>query len=175
MTLRLRLTALVCRLVPRLRISLTHARIGAGAAVILIAVIAGVLFIGNPSGPLGRIEPMPPATGTVTRIPILGPGHRYLFFPVSGRVSVGVKYRYSLPTHCGIDYPTGPDFDGSFWDAVDPAQRNKLTTPPPGFASPQDEGYMVLRSAKAAEFHSSRGATARYTRRNAALVAGLCA
>jgi hypothetical protein len=166
--------AIVPRLVPHLRISRPHARIGAAAAIILVAVTAGVLFIGNPSGPLGRIEPMPPATGTVTRIPILGPGHRFLFFPGSGRVSVGVKYRYSLPTHCGIDYPTGPDFDGSFWDSVDPAQLRKLTTPPPGFAGPQDEGYMVLLSADTAEFHGSRGATARYMRRNGALVAGLC-
>jgi hypothetical protein len=166
--------AIVPRLVPRLRISRPHARIGAAAALILVAVTASVLFIGNPSGPLGRIEPMPPATGTVTRIPILGPGHQFLFFPGSGRVSVGVKYRYSLPTHCGIDYPTGPDFDGSFWDSVDPAQRHKLTNPPPGFAGPQDEGFMVLLSADTAEFHGSRGAAARYTRRNGALVAGLC-
>ena len=153
---------------------LPHARVGAAAAGILLAVIAGVLFIRNPSGPLGRIEPLPPATGTVTQIPILGPGHRFLYLPVSGRVTVGVKYRYLLPTHCGIDYPTGPDFDGSFWDSVDPAQRNKPTNPPPGFAGPRDDGYMVLRSASTAEFHGSRGATAPYTRRSGALVAGLC-
>jgi|GEM_PF-3975569 len=174
MRLRLRLTAILRRLGPHLRISTPQARIGVAAAVILVPLLASVLFIANPSGPLARIEPLPPATGTVTQIPILGPGHRFLFFPVSGRVTPGVKYRYSLPTHCGIDYPTGPDFDGSFWDSVDPAQRHVSTNPPPGFAGPQDEGYMVLLSADTAEFHGSRGGVARYTRRNGAFVAGVC-
>jgi hypothetical protein len=173
MELRHRIAALVGRRVPRLRISPLYARLGVVAAVTLV-LVAAVLLIGNRSGPFGRIEPLPPAAGTVTRIPILGPGHRYLYFPVSGWVTAGVKYRYVLSTHCGLDYPTGPDFDGSFWDSVDPTQRNQLTNPPPGFAGPQDEGYMVLLSADTAEFHSSRGAPARYTRRNGALVAGLC-
>ncbi|HEV2012500.1 MAG TPA: hypothetical protein VGR77_01235 [Candidatus Dormibacteraeota bacterium] len=173
MQLRHRIAGLVGRRVPRLRISPLYARLGVVAAVVLI-LVAGVLLMGNPSGPLGRIEPLPPATGTVTRIPILGPGHRFLFFPISGRVTAGVKYRYLLSTHCGLDYPTGPDFDGSFWDSVDPAQRHTVANPPPGFAGPEDDGYMVLRSANTAEFHGSRGSTARYTRRNGAIVAGLC-
>jgi hypothetical protein len=146
----------------------------AAAAITLVVVVAGILFIRNPAGPLGHIEPLPPATGTVSRIPILGPGHQFLFLPVSGRVRTGVKYRYRLATHCGIDYPTGPDFDGSFWDAVDPAQRHKFTDPPPGFAGPEDDGYMILLSPDTAEFHASAGAVARYTRRNGALVGGLC-
>ena len=155
------------------RISPTHLKICA-AIIVLATVAAGVLWIGNPAGPFGRIEPLPPPTGTVTQIPIVGSGHRFLFLPVSGRVRVGVKYRYVLPTHCGIDYPTGPDFDGSFWDSVDPAQRHTLSNPPSGFAVPLDEGYILLLSAGVAEFHSSRGAVARYTRRNGAFIAGLC-
>ncbi len=155
------------------RISPTHLKIGA-AVVVLVTVLASVLWIGNPAGPLGRIEPMPPPTGAVGQIPIVGSGHRFLFLPVSGRVRSGVKYRYALPTQCGIDYPTGPDFDGSFWDSVDPAQRQTSTNPPPGFARPVDVGYLLLLSAGVAEFHASRGAVARYTRRNGAFVAGLC-
>jgi hypothetical protein len=155
------------------RISPTHLKIGA-AAVILVMIVGSILVIGNPAGPFGRIEPLPPPTGSVTQIPIAGSGQRFLFLPVSGRVRAGVKYRYRLATRCGIDYPTGPDFDGSFWDSVDPVQRHKITTPPSGFARPVDEGYLLLVSVGVAEFHGSRGAVARYTRRSGAFVAGLC-
>ena len=155
-------------------ISPTRLKIAAGVAVILLAVIGGVLLIGDPAGPLAPIEPLPPATGTVTQIPLIGPGHRFLFLPVSARVRVAVKYRYSLPTRCGIDYPTGPDFDGSFWDSEDPAQRHTVADPPAGFVRPVDNGYLLLRSPGVAEFHSSRGAVARYTRRTGAFVAGVC-
>jgi hypothetical protein len=145
----------------------------AGVAVVLM-VIGSVLFVRNPAGPFGRIEPLPANVATLTRIPILGPGHRYLFFPVSGPVTAGLKYRYVLLTHCGLDYPTGPDFDGSFWDSEDATQRDELTNPPAGFAAPEDVGYMILVSPNTAEFHSSAGGVARYTRRSKALIAGLC-
>ena len=155
------------------RISPGHLKIAA-AAIVLVAVVAGALWLGNPAGPLAPIEPMPPATGTVSQIPIVGSGQLFLFLPVSARVRSGVKYRYALPTQCGIDYPTGPDFDGSFWDSVDAAQRHTVTNPPAGFATPVDVGYMLLVSEGGAEFHGSRGAVARYTRRKGAFVAGLC-
>lgn len=155
------------------RLSPTHLKIGA-AVIVLVTVVAGILWVGNPAGPFGRIEPLPPPTGTVSQIPIVGSGQRYLFLPVSGRVRAGVKYGYPLLTRCGIDYPTGPDFDGSFWDSVDPAQRHTITNPPPGFARPLDVGYMLLVSTGVSEFHASRGGVARYTRRNGAFVAGLC-
>lgn len=151
-----------------------QAKAAVGGAVVVLLVIGSVLFVRNPAGPFGRIEPLPPTTGTHTRIPVLGPGHRFLFFPVSGRVTAGLKYRYVLLTHCGLDYPTGPDFDGSFWDSVDSTQRDKLAKPPADFATPEDVGYMILVSANTAEFHSSAGGIAQYTRRTKALVAGVC-
>ena len=154
-------------------ISPGHLKIGA-AALVLVAVVAVALWLGNPAGPLAPVEPMPPATGTVSQIPIVGSGGRFLFLPISAHVRSGVKYRYTLSTRCGIDYPTGPDFDGSFWDSVDAAQRHTVTNPPSGFATPVDEGYMLLVSAGEAEFHTSRGTVARYTRRKGAFVAGLC-
>jgi hypothetical protein len=146
---------------------------GLAAAAIVLLVIGSILFVRNPGGPLGKIEPMPPSTAEVSRIPVFGPGHRYLYMPVSARVTPGVKYRYVLSTHCGLDYPTGPDFDGSFWDSVDPTQRNKFTNPPAGFADP-DDGYMILVSANIAEFHSSAGGVAQYTRRTRGVIAGDC-
>jgi hypothetical protein len=155
------------------RMSPGHLKIG-GAAIVLVAAVSAALWLGNPAGPLAPIEPMPAATGTVSQIPVVGSGQRFLFLPVSSRVKAGVKYRYTLSTRCGIDYPTGPDFDGSFWDSFDAAQRHAVTNPPAGFAAPVDEGYMVLVSTGEAEFHGSRGGVARYTRRKGAFVAGLC-
>jgi hypothetical protein len=152
----------------------TPVKAGGAAVAIVLLVMASILFVRNPAGPFGRIEPLPPVVGTVTRLPVLGPGHRFLFFPVSGAVTPGLKYHYVLLTHCGLDYPTGPDFDGSFWDSVDSTQRNTLANPPPGFAQPEDVGYMILVSANTAEFHSSAGGVARFTRRTSALIAGLC-
>ena len=145
----------------------------AGAAVIGL-VIASILFVRNPAGPFGKIEPMPASPGGISRIPVLGPGHRYLYFPVSARITAGLKYRYVLSTHCGLDYPTGPDFDGSFWDSTDSTQANKFTNTPSGFAQPSDDGYMILVSPDTSEFHSSAGGTATYTRRIKALIAGDC-
>jgi hypothetical protein len=151
-----------------------QAKAGVAGVAVVLMVIGSVLFVRNPAGPFGRIEPLPANAATLTRIPVLGPGHRYLFFPVSGPVTAGLKYHYVLLTHCGIDYPTGPDFDGSFWDSEDSTQRDKLTNPPAGFAAPEDVGYMILVSPNSAEFHSSAGGVARYTRRSKALIAGLC-
>jgi hypothetical protein len=159
--------ALVRRVPRQLKLGL------AGAAVVLL-VIGSILFVRNPAGPFGKIESMPPSSGGINRIPVLGPGHRYLYFPISGRVTAGLKYRYALSTHCGLDYPTGPDFDGSFWDSIDSTQANKFTTPPPGFSTPQDDGYMILVSANTSEFHSSAGGVATYIRRTKALIAGDC-
>src|SRR6202165_1875412 len=147
---------------------------GAAVTVVLLLVVGSFLFVRNPSGPFGKIEPLPPNAATLTQIPVLGPGHRYLFFPVSGRVTAGLKYRYVLLTHCGLDYPTGPDFDGSFWDSVDPTQRNKFTNPPPGFARPEDDGYMLLASSAAAESPSWAGGIEKYPRRTKGLIAGDC-
>jgi hypothetical protein len=169
-----RLVALLGRLLAWIRRLPRQVKTGAAAAAVLLLVVASVLFVRNPAGPFGKIEPLPATTRTLTRIPVIAPGHRFLFFPVSGRVSPGIKYRYVLLTHCGLDYPTGPDFDGSFWDAVDPTQRNKLANPPEGFATPEDVGYMIIVAPDTAEFHSSAGGTARYTRRTKDLIAGLC-
>jgi hypothetical protein len=162
------------RLLTWLRRLPKQVKTGAAGVAVVLLVVAGTLFVRNPAGPFGKIEPLPQNTATLTRIPVLGPGHRFLFFPVSGRVTAGLKYRFVLLTHCGLDYPTGPDFDGSFWDAVDSAQRNKFTNAPPGFAQPEDVGYMIVVSPDTAEFHSSAGGVETYTRRTKALIAGLC-
>jgi hypothetical protein len=167
-----KLPPLLRRLPPFVRRLPGQVKAGVSAAAVVLLVVAGILFVHNPAGPFGKVEPLPANAGTLTRIPVLGSGHRFLFFPVSGRVTPGVKYGYVLLTHCGLDYPTGPDFDGSFWDLADQVQRNQNT--PPGFAQPEDDGYMILVSTDTAEFHSSAGGVARYTRRTKALIAGLC-
>jgi hypothetical protein len=168
-----RIAAAMVRRLWQLRRLPTRVKAGAAGAAIILLVVGSILFVRNPAGPFGKIEPMPSSTGAVSRIPVLGPGHRYLYFPISARVTPGLKYRYVLSTHCGLDYPTGPDFDGSFWDSVDPTQRNKFTNPPPGFADP-DDGYMILAAPNTAEFHASAGGVAIYTRRTKGLIAGDC-
>ncbi|MDQ6709673.1 MAG: hypothetical protein M3Z11_03855 [Candidatus Dormibacteraeota bacterium] len=131
-----------------------------------------LLALGLVGGQSGDLRPLPPNTSLINRVALVGPQHRYLFIPVSGRVVTGVKYRYSLQIQCGLAYPVGPDFDGSLWDPLDSRQRTG--GPPPGFSAPVDHGYMVLVSATVAEFHSSGGSTARFRRHSGSVIASLC-
>src|ERR1700737_5059006 len=85
-------TAMVGRL-SQLRRLPTRVKAGAVGAAIVLLVIGSILFVRNPAGPFGKIEALPPSTGTISRIPALGPGHRYLYFPVSGGVPAGGKQR----------------------------------------------------------------------------------
>jgi hypothetical protein len=103
----------------------------------------------------------------------LGSTGLYLFYPSSGHVNAGVRYRVHLYTHCGLTYPTGPDFDGSFWDtieAVDDGSGNR----PTGFGNPYDDGTMVLVTANLADYRSSGGVVVRFTRHSGGKVAGAC-
>ena len=54
-----------------------QAKAGVAAMIVVLLVIGSVLFVRNPAGPFGKIEPLPASTGTLTRIPVLGPGHRW--------------------------------------------------------------------------------------------------
>jgi len=117
-----------------------------------------------------EFQSLPAATATVNRIPLVGPEHRFLFLPVSGRVVLGVKYRFALTTQCGLADPVGPDFDGSFWDPL----TQPLPVPPQGFKTPVDNGSMVLLSSEVAEFRSSAGTGVRFRRHSGSVIASLC-
>ncbi len=103
----------------------------------------------------------------------LGPTGQYLFYPSSGHIKAGVRYRVHLYTHCGLAYPTGPDFDGSFWDTIE-AVDDGSGNPPIGFGNPYDDGTIMLVSANLADYRSSGGVVVRFTRHSGGWVAGLC-
>src|SRR3989442_5893919 len=86
-----RIAALIGRLSPLRRVPgllwrmPTQAKAGVTGVIVVLLVIGSVLFVRNPAGPFGRIEPLPPSDGTHNPIPVLVPSHRLLFFPVSRR------------------------------------------------------------------------------------------
>src|SRR5260370_21694799 len=92
-----------------------QAKAGVAGVAVVLMVIGSVLFVRNPAGPFGRIEALPANAATLTRIPVLGPCHRYLFFPASGPLTAALNYGSVLLTHCVFHYPTGPEFHGCFW------------------------------------------------------------
>lgn len=144
------------------------------AVVLGVAVvIVSLLTLGQKATQSWGIQPLPPPTIIAGPIPIPAPNHPYLFQPASARVAIGVKYRFSLATECGLASPVGPDFDGTFWDPVKPGQASG--GPPAGFRAPVDQGYMVLVSAGITEFHSSGGITVRFIRHPGTVIASLCA
>jgi hypothetical protein len=63
--------------------------------------------------------------------------------PKSPRAELGKPYPIVLYTHCGLDHMV--DFDGSFWDALEPGHRasNNLN-PPPGVGNPTQRGTITL-------------------------------
>jgi hypothetical protein len=84
-------------------------------AVLMVVLAAAVIVEIASSG----VRSLPPATGAVDQP--LGNG-KFRFFPRSGRVSLGVTYRFQAYTHCGLGWPGTVDFDGSFWDLIASSQ-----------------------------------------------------
>lgn len=90
---------------------------------------------------------LPSPSPTRAPVPVRG-GHRA--WPGSVDVDVGVRYRYTAYTHCGIGHSL--DFDGSFWRPLgaDDAELD----------DPFEQGVITLVSENEAEFESSStGAT----------------
>jgi hypothetical protein len=72
-------------------------------------------------------------------------------WPTSGRVEPGAAYRYSLGRHCGIT--AFVDFDGSFWDLLEPPGSGDPLT----IDGPTDTGVIVLVGSDRAAFDSETG------------------
>jgi hypothetical protein len=149
------------------RLLLTNDLWLAGFAVVL----AGLLFAGIRY--LDQLpRPLPAPASMRAPEPVSGPSHRHIFYANSSRAVPGIKYAMTLPTHCGVGYPNGPDFDGSLWD---PTWTNfAFGNQPSGTSGPTDSGYIVLVSADTAEFHSSEGFTFRFSRHTGPRIAGDC-
>jgi hypothetical protein len=78
---------------------------------------------------------------------------------------MGVEYRYTLYTHCGLD--GNVDFDASLWDFAGPGPADDGShNPPPGFDNPYDHGTMKLISKDMAEYRSAYDLVVRYRRRS---------
>jgi hypothetical protein len=119
------------------------------------------------------LPPSLPTTANSHEPQPAGSTGRFVFYPSSGHVTQGVAYQFRLYTHCGLNYPTGPDFDGSFWESVG-AGDDGSANPPPGFGNPFDNGTMTLLSANLAEYRSSQGVVMRFTRQSGSRVASPC-
>jgi hypothetical protein len=137
-------------------------------AVVAVTTVAGALITRD------RLigAPLPGPASSRERQPLSSTG-QYLFYANSGHVKQGVRYQFQLYTHCGLDYPTGPDFDGSFWQSVGPGDDGS-GNPPAGFGNPHDNGTMTLVSANIAQFRGSSGASMRFTRQSRTKTAGPC-
>ena len=138
------------------------------AVVIVTAVVAGVLI--TRSALIG--EPLPSPAGAREPQPVSSTG-QYVFYASSGHAAQGVRYQFRLYTHCGLNDPTGPDFDGSFWTSVGPGDDGS-GNPPAGFGNPFDNGTIRLISENVAEYRGSSGITVRFNRQASTKTAGLC-
>lgn len=146
--------------------------IGLRGVVAMAAVAVAIVWAAGWPGGTILASSLPPAASSSEPQPA-GSAGRFVFYPNSGRVAQGVAYWFRLYTHCGLKYPIGPDFDGSFWDSTGAADDGS-GNPPPGFGNPFDNGTMTLLSANLAEYRSSQGVMMRFTRHNGRRVASPC-
>ncbi len=77
--------------------------------------------------------------------------------PCRAGVEQGIPYRFTLLTHCGVEYAY---FDGRYW-VVDPPNEDPAN-PPAGWGNPVDQGTMVLLSDDEAVYRNAAGGEARF-------------
>jgi hypothetical protein len=130
------------------------------AAAVLAVVLAVAVIVEIASS---GVRSLPPQVGSVAPQP-LGNG-QYRFYPRSGHADLGVRYRFQLYTHCGLDAPTAMDIDGSFWDPVSPGLTlNGRGNPPDGYGNPYDQGTVTLISPTRAQYRSRTGMVSQWSR-----------
>ncbi len=134
----------------------------AALAIVGLVMARGTLLAASLPPPANSSEPQP-----------VGSTGQFVFYPNSGHVTQGVAYYFRLYTHCGLNYPTGPDFDGSFWESSG-AGDDGSGNPPPRFGNPFDNGTITLLSANLAEYRSAQGVLIRFTRHGGSKVASPC-
>jgi hypothetical protein len=72
---------------------------------------------------------------------------------LEGEPQIGVAYRVSVYTHCGLRQV---EFDGSEWGFSGPLSDGS-GNPPPGFGNPSDEGSITLTSPDTAIYRTQFG------------------
>ena len=139
-------------------------------AVLTVVLVAAIIDEIASSG----VRSLPPQVSSVEPQPV-GNG-QLRFFPRSGRVTVGVPYRFRLYTHCGLDWPLAMDFDGSFWDPIGAGPASDVGgNRPSGFGNPYDQGTVTLISPTLAQYRSSTGTVLQWSRHAGPQISSLCA
>jgi hypothetical protein len=111
-------------------------------AVLLVAVVSA----GCSSPPFTGEE-----TGDDLRAPfVCGPEHRHL--PCGRGVEQGAGYRFTLLTHCGVEWAY---FDGRYW-----VPKPKVDAP--SHWANTEAGTMVLERSGVALFEAAKGGDARF-------------
>jgi hypothetical protein len=132
----------------------------AGLAGVLLTMLAALALLKGPDifpglTPLVAGAPTPQALGN----------GQFRYFPQSARVKPGATYTIRIYTHCGLDFPTAVDFDGSFWDPAGPGLPSDGSgNPPAGFGNPTDTGTITLLKPGLASYQSQAGGTMNFTR-----------
>lgn len=139
------------------------------AITLAVAVFAILALQAAASAPRN----LPRAWGGPQAQPV-GDGQLRLF-PQSAPVEVGVRYRFQLYTHCGLNWPVAVDFDRSYWDPVGPGPASDGSgNPPSSFGNPVDNGTITLKTRTLAEYRSDGGATMMFSRHAGPRVSYLC-
>ena len=153
--------------------SVRNWRIPTKGLVIAVLVLTALLVVAVLTEG-GSVRDLPAPVSAAAPQPI--GGGQYLYAPRSAHVPVGVHYRFTIYTHCGLDWPPAIDFNGTFWRPIGPGPASDGSgNPPPGFADPVDHGVMTLRSPTLAEYHTAPGTVMRFAPRNGSQRAAMCA
>ena len=87
-----------------------HGYLGRVTLLCLVAISLVIASCQTGTSPLAKPAPVP----TWTPLPDDHDPH-FTGYPISGPARRGVPYRFSIYSHCGVDYDL--DFDGSYWQA----------------------------------------------------------
>lgn len=140
-------------------VPLASGRLPNSGLFVLVALLALILVAAALS--TRGVRDLPPARTLAP--PQATSSGRYIYTPRSGHVNVNVAYRLTIFTHCGLDWATAVDFDGSFWDPSGDAGQG-TGKPPPGFDNPTDTGVMTLVGPNTAIYRSEHGSIVQFQR-----------
>lgn len=90
--------------------------------------------------------------------------------PCAAGVKIGVEYRYTLWTHCGI---RDVYLDGRLWVATPPLSDGS-GNPPRGWGNPWQRGTIRLLARARAEFRGGAGPLARFAPAPKSYRLGIC-
>lgn len=132
--------------------------------LVIALMIGGAVWVGLTSSGLSQLPlSLSPAPSSQP----VG-NSRFKVWLNSGQAEVGVTYVYETG-HCGLTYLL--DFDGSFWDAINPRAPREA----PSFFINYDSGTIELTSNDVASYTASTGKVIRLERADGPVTIGGCA